>query len=359
MEGMPSEELEKPWSMDSMQIALLESFNGGADLAKLSPKRRASVLQRVTRTVARDIEKLLLGRAPKMLAERREDQAGFEARNMRRWRKAFDLMETVWVCCEEVGRNFNQSFRPQAVQSGDYLFEAMTAIHARSMLIGQEIICLLRGGFPDAALVRWRTLHEFTVVATLLEQEGQELALRYLAHADVQATMNLDPTDYADDERARASKERADYGLSLFGDELQRHYGWACKLVGKKRPTFEDLEKKAQKSEGRPIYQLASQHVHSNHRHYDQLLAMSESRETLLLVGPSNSGMVGPLTLASLSLVEITALYINTQPNFDRAVLTSVLLRIALRMEALASRLEKRTAKAAEKRREIKEASAS
>lgn len=86
-----------------------------------------------------------------MLAERRKQQAGFESRNLRRRRKAFDLMETIWVCCEEIGSAFNGHRRPQAVQEQDHVFEAMTYLHAKALLVTSEIICLLSGGFADGA----------------------------------------------------------------------------------------------------------------------------------------------------------------------------------------------------------------
>jgi hypothetical protein len=121
-----------------------------------------------------------------MLVRHRTDFDGFTRRNLRRWRGAFDLLETIWVCCEEMGRNFNQHFRPEAVQTENFVFEAMTSVHAKSLLVTAEMLCLMKGGFADAALTRWRTLHELNVVATLIFREGQELALRYLAHAHVQ-----------------------------------------------------------------------------------------------------------------------------------------------------------------------------
>lgn len=353
-ETMAKRGTEKAWPMDELQLALVESLEKSNGFEELSPKKRAKIILKVTRKSAKAIGKDLLDRAPKMLAQRRSLQIGFEARNFRRWRKAFDLIETLWVCCEEIGRNFNQNFRPEAVQTQDFIFEAMTTIHARSLLVGEEIICLMKGGFADAALTRWRTLHEFTVVAILISQGDQQLALRYLAHADVQAAENMDSDDLAKDDSLQALKARSDYRLAQFGDSLKKHYGWASDLVGKKQPNFEDLEKKAEKSEIRYFYKYASQHIHSNHRACDQLIGVTESDEPILLVGSSNSGMVAPLTLASMSMAEITALYLNTKPNFDRAIYTAALMTMAARMNKLASRLEKTTLQAAQKRKRPK-----
>lgn len=348
---MGKRDTNETWPMDELETVLVETLRKDQVFEALSPKRQHKMLLKVMKGSVKEFSKDLTDRAPKMLARRRKAQAGFEKRNLRRWREAFDLFETVWVCCEEIGRNFNQYFRPQSVQEQDFVFEAMTAVHARSLLVGEEMICLMKGGFPDAAISRWRTLHELTVVAVLLSQGDQDLALRYLAHADVQALKGLDAEAIAQDEDLRAIKARADLGLSRFGPELGKTYGWACALIGKKQPNFEDLEKKADKGEARYFYKFASQHIHSNHRAHDELLGMSESWDTMLLVGPSNSGMVGPLTLGAMSLAEVTALYINTRPSFDVGIFVAVLMKMAGRMNKLGVRLEKTTLKAARKKR--------
>lgn len=38
---------------------------------------------------------------------------------------------------------------------------------------------------------------------------------------------------------------RSDYALANFGDDLKKHYGWACGVTNQKPPNFEHLEKLA------------------------------------------------------------------------------------------------------------------
>jgi hypothetical protein len=297
------------------------------------------------------LEKTLMKRAPKMLARRRKDQAGFDNRNLHRWRPAFDLMEVIWVCCEEIGANFNRHFRPEAAQDQDYVFEAMTHLHARALLVVSEMICLMRGGFADGALARWRTLHEINVITVLVREQGQDLALRYLAHSQVQHAKDIQPEEAAVDKELQLLKERSDRAIAQFGKELLNDYGWAHNLTGQRKPTFRKLEELACRTEDHGLYKHASLHVHGNHRAADALLGMCESQETVLLVGASNSGMSGPLTLASASLVENTILLISTRPNLDRAAFMATLLRMSGRMHKVATRVEKKTLKAARKSR--------
>lgn len=251
-----------------------------------------------------------------------------------------------------MGSAFNGYYRPEAIQEQDYTFEAMTYLHAKALLVTSEIICLLRGGFADGALTRWRTLYENNVIATIIRQEGQELALRYVAHSRVQAWLRtaVEPDELTDDDIEL--QQQADHAISAFGEEMKLRHGWASKLVGKKKPTFKDIAAKCGYEPEGGIYEYASQHIHFNHRMFDELLATCESEHKVLLVGPSNSGMVGPLTATAVGIVEATGLLLLHKPNLDRLALLDSVWRMAKRMNKLAAGLEKRTFEAAKKRRE-------
>lgn len=342
---------EQPWAMDEMHQALERAQTSEGNQTHRAVGREKFV-EKVGDAAARGIERDLFARAPKMLIERRRGLSNFEDRNFRRWRPAFDLTETLWVCCEELGRNFNEVFRPDAIRNQDFVFEAMTHIHAKSLLVVEEMNCLMKGGFADGALTRWRTAYELNVVGSLIIQEGQDLALRYLAHADVQVARDIELDGLDSDDDINEAKRRAAYAISQFGEEIRRHYGWACRVVGKKQPNFEDLERLVAKENGRELYKHVSRHIHSNHRSFGDLLGMSESNDAALLVGPSNSGMTAPLILGSMTLAETTALFLNTKPNFDRGVYALVLLKMAQRVTKIAGAVEQRTLQAARRRKE-------
>ena len=344
----------EPWTMDELQHdfekIIRQAFEGGDSLTQQQIERIASG---TVKSVGKLYYRWLIASAPPMLRERRKQQAGFELRNLRRWRKAFDLLETIWVCCEEMGSAFNGHHRPQAVQEQDHVFEAMTYLHAKALLVTSEILCLLKGGFADGALTRWRTLYENNVIATLIRQEGQELASRYVAHSRVQAWLRTEAEpDHLPDEDAELHKQ-AEFAISNFGEEMKNRHGWASKLVGKKKPNFKEIAAKCGHEAEGGIYEYASQHIHFNHRMFDELLATCESEQNVLLVGQSNSGMVWPLTATANSMVEATSLLLLHKPNLERRALLESVWRMAKRMNKLADGLEKRTFDAAKKRREV------
>lgn len=341
--------------MDELQLAFERIVREAQEAGKeLTAKQVGRVAEATTKNAGRAFYRTLIETAPDMLADRRRDREGFERRNFQRWRKAFDLIETIWVSCEELGSAFNQHRRPDAVREEDYVFEAMTHLHAKALLVTAEIICLLKGGFADGALTRWRTLYEVNVVAALIRQEGQDLALRYLAHSRVQAWNEAKDaaveTDEGDEDRRRL-RSQAEDALEKFGPELNHRNGWACKITGQTRPTFDKIAELAGRSDGKSLYRHASLHVHGNHRGIDELLGMCEAQEEVLLVGPSNSGMVGPLTLAAISIVESTSLLLLTKPNLDRLAFFNTIWRMAQRMNKLASGIERRTLEVSQRRK--------
>lgn len=76
------------------------------------------------------------------------------------------------------------------MEKQDYLFEALTGLHARACRVAVEIHHLLAGGFPMGALARCRTLHEIAVTMMILADFGcmdehPDLAERFLLHEDI------------------------------------------------------------------------------------------------------------------------------------------------------------------------------
>ena len=90
-----------------------------------------------------DLSAKLQRRSKGMLRDRRRRAAGFQRRNFRRWRPAFDQIDILWEVAEEIGREFDSAFRPRAALEQDYLFEALTTLHGRGLLVGAEAIQLM------------------------------------------------------------------------------------------------------------------------------------------------------------------------------------------------------------------------
>ena len=290
--------------------------------------------------------------APKALQREQKDDVGFRRRNYRRWRKAFELLEFMWMISEEVGAKLNEKHRPQAVHDKDYLFEALIYLHARSLLVTREIICLMYGGFPDGAMSRWRTLHELATTASFLGKHGGEAAHRYLVShvfSSYRAAKQLEL--YAD--RANIERfppEEIDYmkrscdALALrFGEEMREDYGWAASTLKVGKPNFKMIEKDVGLDHWRPRYRWASQHTHGPHRPSHALLAMAEAQQQVFLVGQSNSGIVDPLQMTAITLAIVSSALFVTRPSVDHIVATKILSDISTEIGPVALELERKS----------------
>jgi hypothetical protein len=298
---------------DAMPGLVLEAFAPHAALAMLRELKKA---------------------APKMLRERKQSDTGFEKRNYRRWKKPLDLLELLWNISEEVGGKFNQLERPAAVLAKDYQFEALVSLHARGLLIGREILCLLYGGFPDGALSRWRSLHEIAVMAVFLQRHDQEVSHRYLAsfpfaslHAAEQLNSHseragMEPFSTQD---LAEMKSRCDGFEARFGKEMHHERGWASQVLNNPKPTFAQLEKTVGLDHWRPRYRWASQHTHGGYRPALASLGTSESTQEVHLVGQSNSGFTDPLHMTAISLNLVTSSLLIIRPTVDNIIFLRII----------------------------------
>ncbi|OEO31928.1 hypothetical protein VW23_013975 [Devosia insulae DS-56] len=321
-------------------------------LADLSGQTLKRTISKIQREAVRSSLAAYRKSAPAMLEARRKGARSFEARTLRRWKRAIDLFETIIVIARELGSYNNDELRPSAADEDDYIFDALAHLHARGVLIAEEIACLLRGGFPDAALARWRALHEVNVTAAFIAKHGNDTALNYLGsfHFNARraaAQLNqyaeragITPFDHDDIQSLDAACLGAERQI---GRAIGPDYDWARPAIQKDRVTFADIEFDVGLDHWRPRYRWASQHNHSGFRPADKLLGMVEAAEYIFLTGASNSGFVDPLDMTAISLVHLTSTFLLYKPNADRVVHIETLMKMQEKLGPLALRIERTT----------------
>jgi hypothetical protein len=344
-----TEELAKAYLEGKDEQTLLDSI--GPTFEAIRPK--------LAKVLIRSLKK----NRSEMLRERRKITERFEHRNFRRWRRVFDLYETLIVMASELGEEHDKDARPDAIRTNDYRFEALAHIFPKAVLISREILCLLRGGYPDAALSSWRGLFELTVVAKFISGNDQEIALRYLASFDFRAlraareyNQFADRIDLApfDDRSLQELEERAASIETQLGIRLKKDFDWAHPALQSKFPTlkpdrvdFSHLMEASEMDRWRPYYRWANQHLHAGHRPHGSLLGVCESTEPVALVGQSNSGFVDPFQLAAISLVHVTTLFLFTKPCMDRIVMVDALASFRDEVAPLAMKIQRDSLEAA------------
>jgi hypothetical protein len=277
--------------------------------------------------VARRLVDSLLAAAPEALAERRDYALGFEERLRDRWGAALDLYELTFCCSQEWGSEFHDRHRRDSPDEADYVFEALTQLHSRACVVASEILALLESGHASGAEARWRTLHEVSVVAQIIAQRDEGIALRYLHHRIIEAAEDAEELERhrkrlkgetlgaGDLEALRASRRKM---LALYGrKQFQHRNGWAAPLFGGKPPEFGALERMAGLDHLAPYRTRGIRHTHPG-SFATGFGVVRRGPNTILQTGPTNRGLADAGHGSLISLTQVTtALFISGRPEPD------------------------------------------
>jgi len=328
--------LLKEGAMAGTRDAGLELGNLSQELDQVVAQFTADMTESVPHIV-HDISPVILGtlrrRAARMLRGRSKGRKSFESGMAKTWRRSLDLLEMLVVICLEAGEEFNREWRQGEPGDEGHVLEVLTRLHARACQVASEILVLLRAGYADGAHARWRCLHEIAVVGFFVASEGDEVAERYLLHdavechnaavqyAEYSPALGLESLTPEELSEMAAGRDEL---VKRFGPGYGSDYGWAAKAIGKKRPTFTDIEKRVELDHLRPYYKLASHNVHANARGVFFRLGLMPGEGDVLLAGPSNIGLADPGHQCALSLSQITVALLTAQPNLDRLVVCDI-----------------------------------
>lgn len=94
---------------------------------------------------------------------------GFEHRLHAKWYTALGFLEFFILLNQNLGRARNHYYRETAAENDDYVFDALTRLHARGCQVSREILTLLKSGYADGADARWRSLHELATTAFFIK----------------------------------------------------------------------------------------------------------------------------------------------------------------------------------------------
>lgn len=285
--------------------------------------------------IADEMIPLLKADAEKYLKKRRKENHDYSKRLLKTWQKPMDLLEILLVISYELGSDFNHFYRPTLSKESDFIFDALTRLHARGCQVANEIILLMSNGFADGAHARWRTLHEITITANFISHNGQEIAERYLLHniidkykemityqehCDFLGMKSLSQ-DIVEDLTAQRNSL-----IERFGKSFAKDYGWAGCVGGNPEPSLVDLEKSIEVEHIRPFVKDANRNVHASSRGTMFRLGLSADSE-VLLAGPSFHGIdiPGRNTAYSLSLLTVTLL--TYQVSFSDTVSSKIITK--------------------------------
>jgi len=233
--------------------------------------------------------------------------------NRKRWSLGFQKVHALRETSLQAGMNFQKQFLEFEEYQTDELLGVLMRQHAHACRISGEIIHLLEGGYPDAALARWRTLNEMVVTCLVIKMYGRNAAKDYIKYGAVKNAEGINEHKRTASEMAveTFSKAEIDFANSQKQEITEGNdaWHWARKYTGVSK--IEKLREHVGLDKWSHNYKLASRNVHSDYFEMKCLYAMREAKSDMLLVGQSNSGLTEPAHYTAISLAQITSIFLT------------------------------------------------
>ena len=274
----------------------------------------------------------------------REIEMEFETAVYRTWKKPLDLMALLLNICLEVASELDAGYGGKPLMKQSCVQAALASQQANACLVFNEILHLLKSGFPSGAHLHWKTLHETACVSYFISHHGEEIAKRFLdyevvenyfqAEAIYEHQQKMDCTYLSEGDfkalRKKFASMKRKYG-SDFVKKSNYPYGWIPRTVLKTR-SLREIEKAVKLDILRPYYDLASSNSYGGSRGLIFKLGFmgNENKSMVFPVGPSNYGLADPGRSAAISLGQITARRLLSEPG----------VKISLIIEALRNLVE-------------------
>lgn len=212
----------------------------------------------------------------------------------------------------------NQNFLPKQNDPKESVRIVVLNLFARCCLIGKEILCLLRNGYPDAAISRWRTLNEVANTLYFIMNNGTDCAVKYLDHYiideyNTQKVLkdskrnNPDKLNHIDfdEEVFNELQTRKSELVSKYGSKFASDYGWIDGFVPDTgRYGVRTIEKHAGMEHISPFSKLANHSVHSSS--LSMTASLSSDEKNIMQIGSSNNGLLLPIDCTICTLHSVT-----------------------------------------------------
>lgn len=292
-----------------------------------------NVVGDLTRHSSRSVVRILKQNWSEQYEWQRNVQRGFRERLETRWGGGLDLLRMILTVSQELGQEIHDKWKRSRAKKNRHRRDVLSRLHARACQVAGEIVTLMESGYADGAMARWRTLHEISVVATLIAGNDNELAHRYIAHDFVESKRALNTymrvhtsLGYKPFAQREVDRVERHYNLVLqqFGHAMKNENGWAGELLNKDNPSFADLEAAAGKSRIRAHYKMACQSIHAGIKGITNQLGLQPGN-SVIIAGGSNAGLDEPGQNTAITLTQVTFTLLGPRWQLDDLVAMSVL----------------------------------
>lgn len=257
------------------------------------------------------------------LIEMREYAIGFKNRLMHSYSKPIQELEIFAEFCKTIGNNVFNRINNDDEKSAKTI--VLLRLHQKSCLVSSEILYLIKGGYASAALSRWRTLFETSIIALFLALNDENTSQRYLDYEIIETygelkayKENVDFLGFEEISLDEQNKIQTIYDdmIKRYGKEFANDNGWASVVLNKNRPKLHDLMEYVNSQYMRPFYKFANNYVHSGaHSLMYNLGFIDGVQGDNTISAPSNIGFTDPAQLCALSFFNSTMAFLSIKPN--------------------------------------------
>ena len=279
------EELVDKWIIEG-----LSEEEVGLKLEKFDSEK---VLSFIVETSSKDMFRFVKKNRKRIAKASEKSNKEFLAHQVKLWGKCFEASEVMYTLAIEAAELYGQ-FVENKVSSDQkepkkFTYLALQHIHGRVCQQFAEVLCLLRGGFADAAHARWRSMYELCCTAEFIKRNGEDIAHKFLEQSET------------------------DDGRYTWALEAQSFTG-----LKKRRLTFEDIESRCDfvNAELKKQYKLACLVHHASPQGTFKRLSNGEPRD-FIPAGSSDYGIAMPAESAAYCLQLATTLFLTIHPYLD------------------------------------------
>ncbi|MFD1039326.1 DUF5677 domain-containing protein [Virgibacillus byunsanensis] len=285
-----------------------------------------------------------------MIEDNRLLELEFESRLQRRWMEAFHNLYAIIQIAEETGMDIIDDYLEKNNHNSKQVikipisFDVLIKLFAKSVVNGKEIYLLLKSGYADGAISRWRSIHETSVFFRILtskysdERFTEELIQRFYDYSIIE-----NYKEYIKINRDKCSEEyysiKKEYQkvLNTYGENFRKPYSWVKPLLPNKHKIFfGDLERLAELDTLNIYYQQSNYQIHTSPTGLYNSLGFIKDHpggKIGAIFGPSNYGLSIPGQLTAISLMQITSSLLLLEPNLDKLVRIKILQKFVNKVQ--------------------------
>jgi hypothetical protein len=326
---------------DSLQMILDDVLSGYVNTSKVKVDSPLKEENEEIREIASKSAVALLERVKSKIPEESEASRGiekeFEAAVLQTWRKPLDLSDLLLHLSLEVASEFS-SVHGSENSSNNYVQTALARQQTNACLVFNEIIHLLKSGFPSGAHTRWKNLHEIACVSYFISKHGEDMAKRFLDYETVESYFQAQAIyehqqkmecEALSETEFKKLKKEINKMKKLYGPDFVRKtnypYAWVPRTVLKTR-SLREIEKSVKLDMLRPYYDIASYNMHGGPKGFMfKLGTMQKGKNVVIPVGPSNYGLADPGKSAAISLGQVTACLLLAESNLKKLVIVEMM----------------------------------